>query len=74
MFPFKMAVVGTLLAQYFGRGPGPLYIGLATTVGGHLGSNPSQAEPHIHKNTPREDVLPLYYSSLAPEAIHTPHN
>ena len=36
MFPFKMVVVGSLPAQYLGRGPGPLEIGLATTVGGEL--------------------------------------
>ena len=30
--PFKLAVVGCLPAEYLGRGPGPLYIGLATTI------------------------------------------
>jgi hypothetical protein len=29
------AVVGSLPARYLGRGPGPLKIGLATTVGGN---------------------------------------
>ena len=32
------------------------------------GATPLQA--HHHKNTPREAVLPLYYSSSAQEAIH----
>ena len=71
-----MAVVGSLPSQYLGRGPGPLYIGIAITVEGiwispranRDGAIPLQA--HHQKNTPREAVLPLYYSSLAPEAIH----
>ena len=82
MFPFKMAVVGALPAQYLGRGPGPLYIGLATTSRGHLirshrvlirligdRTHPSSSS-HQLKNTSREAVHPLYDSSSAPEAIH----
>ena len=77
-----MAVVGALPAQYLGRGPGPLYIGLATTSRGHLirshrvlirprgdRTHPSSSS-HQLKNTCREAVHPLYCSSSAPEAIH----
>ena len=63
-----MVVVGALPAQYLGRGPGPLYIEIATTVEG-IESLPSRT-PHQLKNTPREAVLPLYCSSSTPKAIH----
>ena len=71
-----MAIVGTHPGQYLGRAPGPLYIEIATTVGGiwigpranRDGAIPPQA--HHHKNIPREAVLPLYYLSSAPEEIH----
>ena len=78
MFPFKMAIVGSLPAQYLGRRPGPLYIGIATTVEGwdrvlirSRGdrTHPSST-PHQPKNTSHEVVIPLYCSSSTPEAIH----
>src|SRR4051812_6217911 len=69
--PSKMAVVGCLPAQYLGRGPGPLYIELATIVEG-IESFPSRT-PHQLKNTPREAVLPLYCSSSAQSQSTTPH-
>ena len=74
--PSKWPIVGAVPAQYLGRGPGPLtlYIGLATIVerGGiwHLKLILPKGQHHC-KNTPREDVLPLYCSPSAPEAIHT---
>ena len=65
---FKLAVLGSLPAQYLGRGPGPLYIGLATKVEEKV---KLMRIPHHHKNTsPREAILPLYCSSSAPEAIY----
>ena len=74
--PSKWPIVGALPAQYLGRGPGPHSINRAShhsiEASGRDRSNLSQN--HQHKNSsPREVVLPLYCSSSAPEAIHTPH-
>ena len=73
--PSKWPIVGALPAQYLGRGPGPRSINRSSHSQGRPGqSNLSQNHPHQHKNSsPREAVLPLYCSSSAPEAIHTPH-
>ena len=69
-----MAVVGSLPAQYFGRGPGPLYIEIShhSTEASHLDLIESflSRTPHHRKNTAREVVFPLYCSSSAQEAIH----
>ena len=63
-----MAVVGALPAQYLGRGPGPRYIEIATTVERHRIQNwrdPSQANHHC-KNTTDEAVLPLVLFIISP--------
>ena len=74
--PSNFAVVGSLLAKYLGRGPGPLYIGLATTIArGSDGERPEhtqvrQAQEHLNL---RRLFFPLYYSSSTQEAIHHQH-
>ena len=72
--PFKLAVVGSLPAQYLGRGPGPLEIGLATTVEASkpelIKPSPTQvhqAQEHLNL---RRLFFPMYCSSSAQEAIH----
>ena len=58
MFHFELSVVGALPAQYLGRGPGAVYIGLVTTVEGIISSrddrilsyeNTTSAEEHISR-------------------------
>ena len=78
--PTKWPIVGALPAQYLGRGPGPRSINRASHHSIEA-SDPdlkvdqsNLSQNHQHKNSsPHEAVLPLYCSSSAPEAIHTPH-
>ena len=58
--PSNLAVVGSLPAQYLGRGPGPLYIGLATTIArGSDGERPEHiwSDPHPHTTHQAQEHL-----------------
>ena len=64
MFPFKMAVVGSLPAQYLGRGLGPLYIDIATIVEGiEFSSDPEAIEltQVEHRTSPRIPLTRLFF-------------
>lgn len=76
--PSNLAVVGSLPAQYLGRGLGPLYIGLATTIcegGPHLGPDPFYQGNHTSSPSTRTPLLkrlffPCNCSSSSQGAIH----
>ena len=71
--PSKWPIVGALPAQYLGRGPVPCSINRTSHHSIEAWRITRPKRQHHHKNIPREAVLPLYCSSSAPEAIHTPH-
>ena len=62
--PSNLAVVGSLHAQYLGRGPRPLYIEIATIVEGiEFSSDPEAIEltQVVHRTGPRTPLAKLFF-------------
>ena len=74
--PLNLAIVGSLPAQYLGRGPRPLYIGLATTI--ERGSAHPDHPQHTSSPSTRTPLLRRLFSlvTVCPQSKRqstTPH-
>ena len=62
-----MAVIGALPTQYLGKGPGPLYIGIATIVEGIEFSSDREAielTQVVHRTSSRTPLARLFFPCI----------